>query len=267
MSNITPYFKIKTFVLGLAIMASSFVATAQEAGEINWKQWNVVVPMDSGGGVSTLLEGKAARKAATDPKYKKFYKQNSNNTYEVRTYFTGITEEGEFGANQGKYSASEFVEVYNKNKNNFWPNTGSHTLKARMKAYKVNGIGTTYIARIVSQDKSGDSFDKIRVMWRDGYILAEVRESYNGGIRYKRTKVADVGENMFNFTLRMSSGRVSLSIDCKNTGANKKNVPVASLGKTSNSKNLFRIGSLYKNDQNSEDSITVQIKYLQLNHK
>ena len=136
-----------------------------------------------------------------------------------------------------------------------------------MKAYKINGIGTTYIARIVSQDKSGDSFDKIRVMWRDGYILAEVRESYNGGIRYKRTKVADVGENMFNFTLRMSSGRVSLSIDCKNTGANKKNVPVASLGKTSNSKNLFRIGSLYKNDQNSEDSITVQIKYLQLNHK
>lgn len=267
MSNITPNFKIKTFVLGLAAMACSFTATAQEAGDINWKQWNVVVPIDSGGGTSTLLEGKTARKASTNPTFKKFFKQNSNNTFELRTYFNGITEEGEFGKDQGKYSSSEFVEVYNKNKDNYWPNTGSHILKSRMKAYKVNGIGTTYIARIVSQDKSGDQFDKIRVMWRDGYILAEVRESYNGGIRYKRTKVAEVGENMFNFTLRMASGNVSLSIDCKNTGASKKNVPVAKLGKTANSKNIFRIGNLYKNDQNSEDSVTVQIKYLTLIHK
>lgn len=267
MSNITPNFKIKTVVLGLIAMACSLALTAQEAGDVNFKQWNVVVPVDSGGGVSTLFEGKGARKAATNPEFRKFYKQNSNNTYELRTYFTGITEEGEFGKNQGKYSSSEFVEVYKKDKKNYWPNTGSHMLKSRMKAYKVNGIGTTYLARIVSEDKSGKQFDKIRIMWRDGYILAEVRESYNGGIRFKRTKVAEVGENMFNFSLRMVSGKVSLSIDCKNTGANKKNVPVASLGKTANSKNLFRIGNLYKNDQNSDDSITVQIKYLVLTHK
>lgn len=267
MSNITPNFKIKTFVLGLVAMACSFAGTAQEAGDVNFKQWNVVVPVDSGGGISTLFEGKAARKAANNSEYRKFYKQNSNNTYELRTSFTGITEEGEFGNNQGKYSASEFVEVYKKDKNNYWPNTGSHVLKARMKAYKQNGIGTTYISRIVSEDKSGNKFDKIRIMWRDGYILAEVRESYNGGIRYKRTKIADVGENMFNFGLRMSNGKVSLSIDCKNTGANKKNIPVADLGKTANSKNLFRIGSLYKNDQNADDSITIQIKYITLFHK
>ena len=114
MSNITPKFKFKTLVLGLAAMACSFATIAQEAGDINWKQWNVVVPLDSGGGISTTLKGKAAKKGATDPTYKKFFKQNSNNTIELRSYFTGVTEEGEFGNNQGKYSASEFVEVYGK---------------------------------------------------------------------------------------------------------------------------------------------------------
>lgn len=268
MSNITPNFKIKTFILGLATMACSFAVTAQEAGTFPLKKLSVVVPVDAGGGVSTILKGKAVKKAISSNEYKKHFKQNSNNTLEFRTNFTGITEEGEFGNDQGKYSSSEFIEVYGKKgSNSYWPNTGSHVMKARMKAYKVNGIGTTYISRIVSVDKSGSEFDKIRIMWRDGYILAEVRESYNGGIRYKRTKVAEVGENMFNFTLRMASGNVSLSIDCKNTGANKKNVPVAKLGKTANSKNLFRIGNYYKNDKNSDDSITVQIKYLVLTHK
>jgi len=267
MLNITPNFKIKNLVLGLAAVAVSFAASAQEAGDINWKQWNVSIPVDSGGGFPTLLEGKAAKKGASNPQYKKYYKQNSNSTFEVKTTFNGITQDGEYGLNQGKYSSSEFVEVFNKNKKNYWPNTGTHELKSRMKAYKVNGIGTTYISRIVSENKSGDQFDKIRIMWRDGYILAEVRESYSGGIRYKRTKVAEVGENMFNFTLRMSNGRVSMSINCKNTGVDKKSVPVADLGKTENSKNLFRIGNLYKNDENSEDSITVQIKHLTLIHK
>ena len=265
MLNKTP--KIKNLIIGLAALAVSFVSNAQEAGDINWKQWNVLIPVDSGGGYSTLLEGKAAKKGATNPEFRKYIKQNSNSTFELRTTFNGVTEDGEFGLNQGKYSSSEFVEVYNKNKDNYWPNTGSHILKSRLKTYKVNGIGTTYISRIVSKDKSGEQFDKIRIMWRDGYILAEVRESYSGGIRYKRTKVAEVGENMFNFTLKMSSGRVSMSINCKNTGVDKKSIPVADLGKTENSKNLFRIGNFYKNDENSEDSVTVQIKHVTLIHK
>ena len=285
MSNMTPNFK--SLFIGLSAVASSIamsanttndvvtpkedkitVATAQEAGEINWKEWSLVVPVDSGGGISTTIRGKDVKKRKEDSNIRKFFKQNSNNTYELKGRFTGITEEGEFGKDQGKYSATELVEVYGKKgaTNNYWPNTGSHILKSRMKVYKVNGMGTTYISRIVSVNKSGEEFDKIRIMWRDGYVLAEVHEAYNGGVRYKRTKVAEVGENMFNFTLRMSSGNVSLSIDCKNTGVDKKNVPVARFNKSSNSKNLFRIGNYYKNDQNSEDSTTVQLKYVTLTH-
>jgi len=170
--------------------------------------------------------------------------------------------------NQGKYSCSELSEVYGKKgeTKKYWSNSGSHTLKSRMKVYKVNGMGTTYIARIRSVDKNGKEFDKIRVMWRDGYILAEVHENYAGGSRYKRTKVAQVGENMFNFTLRMSNGNVSLSIDCKNTGVNKRNIPVAKFNSAGNARNLFRIGNYYKNDQNSEDSVSVQLKYVTLTH-
>jgi len=40
MLKITPNFKIKNLVLGLAAVAVSFAASAQEAGDINWKQWN-----------------------------------------------------------------------------------------------------------------------------------------------------------------------------------------------------------------------------------
>lgn len=287
MLNNTPNLKIKTLILGLGVFANAFAVNndtvedknpcedkavieeaVQEAGDINWKQWNVIVPVDGGGGISKVLGYKVLKKGSFEGDVKKFIKQNSNNTYELKGRFTGITEEGEFGANQGKFCASEMTEVYDQkgSSEKYWSNKGSHTLKSRLKVYKPNGIATTYISRIRSLDKNGKEFDKIRIMWRDGYILAEVHENYAGGVRYKRTKVAQVGENMFNFTLRMSNGNVSMSIDCKNTGVNKKNIPVARFNSTGNSRNLFRIGNYYKNDQNYEDSVTVQLKYVTLTH-
>ena len=127
MLNITPNFKIKNLILGLAAVAVSMTTTAQEAGDVNWKQWNVSIPVDSGGGLPTLLEGKAAKKGASNPEFKKYYRQNSNSTFELKTTFNGVTQDGEYGFNQGKYSSSEFVEVFNKNKKNYWPNTVSYT--------------------------------------------------------------------------------------------------------------------------------------------
>jgi len=284
-------FNLKNLLVGLGAVATSVamnanvitedvvtpnedkitVATAQEAGDINWKQWALMVPVDSGSGMSTILKGKSFKKRRNDDDIKKFFKQNSNNTYELKGKFTGVTEDGEFAENQGKYSSSELIEVYSpkgspKGETNYWSNKGNHVLKSRMKAYKANGISTTYLSRIVSIDKEGNEFDKIRIMWRDGYILAEVHENFNGGSRYKRTKLAEVGENMFNFQLKMTNGIVSLSIKCKNTGADKKNEQIAKFNKSVNSKNLFRIGNFYKNDQNSDDSITVQLKYVTLTH-
>ena len=119
-------------------------ATLQEAGDIDWKLWNAVVPVDAGGGFSTVLGYKILRKANFEGKIRKFIKKNSNNTYELTGRFTGITEEGEFGANQGKFSASELVENYGKKGSavKHWSNKGSHTLKSRLKVYKVNGVGT-----------------------------------------------------------------------------------------------------------------------------
>ena len=282
-------FNLKNLIVGIGVVATSAamnantittdvvspgedkitVATAQEAGDINWKQWSVLIPLDSGHGMSTLLSGKTLKKKRNDSAVKKFFKQNSNNTYELKARFTGITEDGEFGPNQGKYSASELVEIYNPKGggDKYWSNKGSHILKSRMKAYKANGISTTYMSRIVSIDKDGHEFDKIRIMWRDGYILAESYETYNGGARYKRTKIAEVGENNFNFQLKMTNGNVTLSIRCKNTGADVKNEAIASFNKSATTKNLFRIGNYYKNDKNSEDSVVVQLKYVTLSHK
>ncbi len=256
----------KTFLL-VSFLFSVFVVSAQEAGEFDVKKWKVVVPVDNGNGVSTELTGKEIKKVNNNDKVKKFFRQNSNYTYELKGKFTGVNENGIFNLNQGEFSSTEFVEIGSKKDKGYWSNTGNHQLKTRLKCYKVDGIGTTYVARITGLNKEGKEYDKIRVMWRDGYILAEVHETYYGGTRYKRTRIGEVGENMFNLSLRVTNGKVYVSLHCKRTDLNKKNISLAKFPNTKTSKNLFRVGNYYKNDQNSEDSISVQLKYITLSHE
>ena len=115
MFNTTPNFKIKSFIIGASALMCSLsasaldvkvdadcveedktvvtAATLQEAGDIDWKLWNAVVPVDAGGGFSTVLGYKILRKANFEGTIRKFIKKNSNNTYELTGRFTGITEE------------------------------------------------------------------------------------------------------------------------------------------------------------------------------
>jgi len=257
---------LRNSLLIVGLLFSSFLMNAQEAGDVDLKKWKVVVPVDSGDGVSTELLGKQIKKVNDNEKVKKYFRQNSNYTYELKGKFTGVNENGRFSLNQGEFSSTEFVEVGSKKDKGYWSNSGNHQVKTRLKCYKVEGQGSTYVARIRSLDKDGKEYDKVRVMWRDGYVLAEVHETYYGGTRYKRTRIGEVGENMFNITLRVTNGNVYISIHCKRTDLTKKNISLAQYSNTKTSKNLFRVGNFYKNDQSAEDSLSVQLKYITLTH-
>ncbi|WP_372754196.1 polysaccharide lyase family 7 protein [Mariniflexile sp.] len=267
MLSITSKSKIRPYLLTLLLIPVSLIATAQkEAGDIDWKSWKVDIPVD---GISKIIEGKDIKKALSSGEYREYFKENSNSTIELLSSYLGATGKDAFGNKKLNYSSSELVEVFYDKKSDYkeyWTNSGRHILESRMKAYKVKGSPETCIARIIGIDKNGASYDKIRILWTDGYIFADVNSNESGDGQYKQTRIAKVDNNMFDIALKMIDGRVSLSIYCKDSDVDKKNFPIAEFRDTEFSQNLFRIGNYFNNSKGTEDAVVVQIKYVMLTH-
>jgi|GEM_PF-6735167 len=245
------------------------LAEDQEAGDFNWRQWYVLLPIADDEGNSKKLKYRQMKRYDFDPSELKFIKRNSNATLSFTTRFTGVTEYGPADLNERKYSSSEMVEIYeSKYGDDFWTNKGNHEVKTRFKVHKLTGaMKNTYMARITSKNERNVDFDLVRIMWRNGTLLAEVYdEKLQFSRPYRRVKIAQVDEEMFNFTLRMSNGKVYVSLKCNPKDVRKENFPIASFSPNAGYKNLFRLGNLYRNDKNFDDSVTVQIKYAILKH-
>ncbi len=254
-----------SLLITIALSSSSF---AQQAGFIDYKKWKLVIPVASSKGDASEISGKKIKKCGKkDKRYKQFFKINSNNTIELRAKCTGVNEEGSFQLGEGQYSATEFVELVGEKGKSYWSNVGNHVLKTRMKCYKVEGVPETYVARIVGlNNEDSTPVDKLRVFWKDGYILAEVYEEYYGGVRYKKTRIGEVGENMFSLKLHVTNGNYYVSVKCERLNLSKKDVFLVKFPNTEATTNQFRVGNYYKNDQNESDGISVQIKYIDLKH-
>ena len=259
--------KIRTYALLLLLVSVSFISNAQnEAGDIDWKIWKVDIPVD---GVSKIIEGKDLKKALSSDEYKDYFKENSNKTIELLSSYSGGTKKTEFENKGQNFSSSEFVEIYYNKKNqnrDYWTNSGKHMLESRMKAYKTNGEPETYLARIIGIDTKGFNYDKVRILWANGYIFAEVNENFADNVQYQKISIAKVDNNMFDFALKVINGKVSLSIYCKDAGVDKKNIPIAEFRDTEFSQNLFRIGNYFNISKSLNDSVVVQLKYITLTH-
>ncbi|MCB4798415.1 polysaccharide lyase family 7 protein [Neotamlana laminarinivorans] len=261
----TSNFKIKTSKLILLLMLITCWAQAQtEAGDINWKKWQIDIPVN---GKSKIIEGKAIKKALSSGAYNDYFKQNSNKTIELISGQKLRSNTGD--AESRGFSSSELVEIYHSKSNDYssyWTNSGTHVLSARLKAYKAEGSPETYLARILSADKSG-TFDKMRLIWDNGILSVEYIDGAPADRRYSKKQIGKVDENMFTLTVKMISGDLSLSIKCKKAGLDIKNMLVANYVNTEYSHNLFRIGNCFNYSKSIDDGVKVQLKYVQLMHK
>ena len=237
---------------------------AQEAGDFNWKHWNVVIPIADNSGKSSVIEGKTIRKYKLTDQQKQFVKKNSNNTFSLTTNFTGVTESGTFDILNGKNSNSELVEVYtDKSGDKHWiTSEGSHVLKTRMKVQKSNGMNNVvHMCRILSDENK----DLASIVWRGGTLYALMfNPEKKTGRKVKKIKIGQVDLKMFDLVVNVSNNTLTTSIKCKEAGIDKSNMMVGRFQETNNA--LFRLGSYFKNNDNYEDKVTIQLKYAMVEH-
>ncbi|WP_299782386.1 polysaccharide lyase family 7 protein [uncultured Formosa sp.] len=196
---------------------------------INWKNWYLSVPINSGSGKATSINYKNIINKNLTTEESKYFYTNDSSSYTHWTQFTGYTTSGlsELG---NKYCRTELREYWRGNQDtsdNWSMETGTHILESTIHVDYVEGNGRTIVAQIhgkASKDITGDPAT-VKIRWNSGmiqidyYTKPENNEAWTSAYD-KKLDFGRVDNDIFTIKIKVEEGKLYCALTCEEKDLN-----------------------------------------------
>lgn len=203
----------------------------KDAGNIDWNKWYLSVPLDRGGGKSTVIRKEDIKSNKITLEALKYFFQNRDGSYTLRTRFTGHTTSGEARIKGNKYCRTELRELWKggkSNSDNWFMDKGTHILESTLQVERCGGDGQTIVAQIhgKSTKEFRNSPATVKVKWDNGrLIIAHYERPRNRGewisSYSKKVTIGAVDNEIFTIKLMVKKGKLYYALDCEAKGVAK----------------------------------------------
>jgi len=203
----------------------------KDAGNIDWSKWFLSVPLDRGGGKATVIRNEHIKSNKITLEALKYFFQNRDGSYTLRTRFTGYTTSGKSRIGSSKYCRTELRELWRggkDNSDNWFMDKGTHVLESTLRVERCGGNGKIIVAQIHGKSIHGliGSPATVKVKWDDGRLIVDyyVKPMNKGAwisSYSKKITIGAVGNEVFTIKLMVKKGKFYYALDCETKGVAK----------------------------------------------
>ncbi|MDQ0336573.1 polysaccharide lyase family 7 protein [Formosa algae] len=243
---------------------------------INWENWYLSVPINSGSGKATSIGYEDIINDRLTAEESKYFYENEDGSYTMWTQFTGYTTSGlsELG---DKYCRTELREYWKGNQDtddNWSMTTGVHILETTLQVDFVEGNGRTIVAQIHGKASDGITGDPatVKIRWNSGtiqidhYTKPDNDEAWTSNYDEK-LDFGQVDNEIFTFKIKIENGKLFCALSCEEKGIDIDYTEIYDyVGNGYVHENYFKTGNYYGWNDDYEKAAQVVLYKVKTEH-